>query len=157
MWPFCSWSMVVMILCPKSYPFPETPRESCSFYNLHIQVALSCRINSFIIIYGETKEYPFKSCWVLLLEVKTEELPFSSLIVAYWLFARGQDDRLHSPVRLYSFLQKLWVLVLEWEEKSKDYKMGCQEGNWWNLYPSWKSRLTLFWRNKIACFLVYPR
>lgn len=63
------------------------------------------------------------------MEAETAELPFSSLIVAYWLFARGQDDRLHSPVRLYSFLQKLCVLVLEREEKSKNYKMGYQDSN----------------------------
>lgn len=39
-------------------------------------------------------------------------LPFSSLMVAYLLFARGQLLRLHRPVTLYSFLQKLRVLVL---------------------------------------------
>lgn len=48
-------------------------------------------------------------------------------MVAYWLFARGQDDRLHSPVRLYSFLQKPCVLVLEWEDKCKNHKLGYQE------------------------------
>ncbi len=39
-------------------------------------------------------------------------LPFSSRIVAYLLLARGQELRLHSPVTLYSFLQKFWLLVL---------------------------------------------
>ena len=37
--------------------------------------------------------------------------PSSSRMVAYLLFARGQDDLLHSPVTLYSFLQKFCVLV----------------------------------------------
>ena len=37
--------------------------------------------------------------------------PFSSRMVAYLLFANGQDDLLHSPVTLYSFLQKFCVFV----------------------------------------------
>ena len=40
-------------------------------------------------------------------------VPFSSLTVAYWLFARGQVDLLHRPVKLYSFLQNFWLFVLE--------------------------------------------
>lgn len=39
-------------------------------------------------------------------------LPFSSRMVAYRLLANGQLLRLHRPVTLYSFLQKLRVLVL---------------------------------------------
>ena len=39
-------------------------------------------------------------------------LPFSSRIVAYLLFANGQEDLLHRPVTLYSFLQKFCVFVL---------------------------------------------
>ena len=39
-------------------------------------------------------------------------LPFSSRMVAYLLLAKGQELRLHSPVTLYSFLQKFWLLVL---------------------------------------------
>lgn len=73
-------------------------------------------------------------------------------MVAYWLFARGQDDRLHRPVRLYSFLQKPWVLVL-----------GCKERNVYNQaggrthFSLGCNLLTLFWKNKTACFLVYSR
>ena len=37
--------------------------------------------------------------------------PLSSRMVAYLLFARGQEDLLHSPVTLYSFLQKFCVFV----------------------------------------------
>lgn len=33
-------------------------------------------------------------------------LPFSSLIVAYLLFASGQELLLHNPVTLYSLRQK---------------------------------------------------
>lgn len=39
-------------------------------------------------------------------------LPFSSLIVAYRLFASGQELRLQRPLTLYSFRQKFCVLVL---------------------------------------------
>lgn len=39
--------------------------------------------------------------------------PFSSLMVAYWLLASGQEERLHSPVRLYSLRQKFCVFVLQ--------------------------------------------
>lgn len=35
--------MGIVILCSESYPFPETSRKGCSLYNLHVQVALSCR------------------------------------------------------------------------------------------------------------------
>ena len=38
--------------------------------------------------------------------------PSFSLTVAYREFARGHDCRLHSPVTLYSFRQKFWVIVL---------------------------------------------
>lgn len=41
------------------------------------------------------------------------KLPFSSRTVAYWLLARGQDDLLHNPVKLYSFLQNFCVFALE--------------------------------------------
>ena len=40
-------------------------------------------------------------------------MPFSSLIVAYWLFARGQEAREHNPVMLYSLRQNLCVFVLQ--------------------------------------------
>lgn len=39
--------------------------------------------------------------------------PFSSLTVAYWLLASGQEERLQSPVRLYSLRQKPCVFVLQ--------------------------------------------
>lgn len=45
-------------------------------------------------------------------------LPFSSRTVAYWLFERGQELRLHKPVTLYLFLQKFVLgvinLKLQW-------------------------------------------
>ena len=37
-------------------------------------------------------------------------LPFSSLMVAYWLLANGHADLLHKPVKLYSLRQK-WCVV----------------------------------------------
>ena len=44
---------------------------------------------------------------------KFDILPCSSRIVAYWLLASGHEARLQIPVRLYSFLQKLWPVVLK--------------------------------------------
>ena len=41
--------------------------------------------------------------------------PFSSLMVAYLLFAKGHDCLLQSPVTLYSFLQKFFVSVLKYQ------------------------------------------
>jgi hypothetical protein len=40
-------------------------------------------------------------------------IPLSSLTVAYWLLASGHDERLHRPLKLYSFLQKRWLTVLK--------------------------------------------
>jgi len=39
-------------------------------------------------------------------EGKDVSVPPDSRTVAYLLFARGQEVRLHRPVMLYSFLQK---------------------------------------------------
>ncbi len=51
-----------------------------------------------------------------------EALPLYSRTVAYWLLARGQDWRLQSPVKLYSFRQKCCLSsgVLAREGKRQD-------------------------------------
>lgn len=49
--------------------------------------------------------------------------PFSSLMVAYWLLASGQDERLHNPVRLYSFRQKFWLFVLEERRRHRAFRI----------------------------------
>lgn len=51
---FCFWPMVTTVV-PESYPLPETPREGCTLYDLHVQVALPWgELNSVVIIYRET-------------------------------------------------------------------------------------------------------
>ena len=52
-------------------------------------------------------------------------VPFSSLTVAYWLLARGQDDLLQIPVKLYSFRQNFWVFVLK---KISRYSISTSTG-----------------------------
>ena len=54
-----------------------------------------------------------------------KQTPSSSRTVAYWELARGQEDLLHKPVRLYSFRQNFCVLVwdLYWQ---KDWLMMDQ-------------------------------
>lgn len=60
------------------------------------------------------------------LDAVRETSPFSSLMVAYWLFARGHDERLHNPVMLYSLRQKFWLFVLNREKGKKDTESHLQ-------------------------------
>lgn len=53
-------------------------------------------------------------------------MPFSSRTVAYWLLARGQELRLHRPVRLYSWRQNFCVSVLMYFLKREiQLILGC--------------------------------
>jgi hypothetical protein len=78
-----------------------------TFDRLHVQVDGSC----------DSKESRGKRGRVSVFERKGDRielrLPPDSRTVAYRLFAKGQEVRLHKPVMLYSFLQKFWVTVLK--------------------------------------------
>lgn len=135
----------------QTHLFPHFGRKSCSLDHLHVEEALTCRGHRRHSTWTKAIDWLFN--WLIDWLVS----PFSSLMVAYWLLARGHDERLHNPVMLNSLRQKFWLFVLERErERGRGYLddvMLCVLHHLWREQLMSSHPLTWLWRSRTVCFL----